>query len=155
MSELKTEDKVVRAWAYGGGWDSTAGIIKDVLAGRRIDLIAFADHGGEKRYPDPEAGEEVGTYDFLVMFDDWLKREGYPSITYCRYQPKPQTAARYEQATRDVVTELGLMEEIGEDRIPHLAGIYGNSVANSTLPGLAFNMKSCSVKHKLQALEFT
>lgn len=145
--------EAARCWAYGAGWDSTAGVIRHVLAGDRIDLLTFADHGAEKRFPDRENGEEVGTYEFFDIFSDWLADRGYPRPTRCRLQPKPVTDERYRDAVATIVRELDLEAEIRPERVSHLGGIYGNSVANETLPGLAFNMKSCSIKHKLEAQE--
>ena len=139
--------------SWGAGWDSTAAIIKHVWMDHPIDLITFADHGAEKRFPDKENGEEVGTYEFIEIFSDWLVAEGYPRPTICRYQPMAETNARYEQAVVDVIRALDLEREIDPARAKHLGGIYGNSVANETLPGLAFSMKSCSIKHKLAAQE--
>lgn len=140
-------------WCWGVGWDSTAGLIKHVWAGQPIDLITFADHGAEKRFPDRENGEEVGTYEFFEMFSDWLVGEGYPRPFRCRYEPKPVTHERYLTTTQDVIRELGLEGVISPERIEGLSGIYGNAIANSTMPGLAFNVKSCSIKWKLEAQE--
>jgi hypothetical protein len=141
-----------RAWCFGAGWDSSAGIIEDVRRGIPIDLITMADHGSEKRFPDPEQGEEVGTYEFIPIFSDWLADRGYPRPTICTYQPKPETHARYAQAARDVCNRLNL-KTITEVEITRLAGIYGNMVGNATMPGIAFGMKSCSVKWKIEAQE--
>jgi len=143
-----------RAWCWGAGWDSTAGIIEEVRRGIPIDLITFADHGGEKRRPDPELGEEVGTYEFIPIFTQWLTDRGYPAPVICKYQPQPDTHARYLGAARDVVERLDL-HTIGEEDIQRLAGIYGNMVANFTMPGIAFGMKTCSVKWKIEAQEPT
>ena len=140
-------------WSWGCGWDSSAGLIKHIWMDHPIDLITFADHGGERRYPDRENGEEVGTYEFLQLFSDWVVGEGYPRPVVCRYTPKPITNARYVDATSQLIKELQLEADIAQDRIPHLGGIFGNSIANATLPGLAFSMKSCSIKHKLEAQE--
>ena len=38
----------IRIWSWGGGIDSTAGIEKDILLGRPIADIIFADTGSEK-----------------------------------------------------------------------------------------------------------
>lgn len=141
-----------RAWCWGAGWDSTAGIIEEVRRGIPIDLITFADHGGEKRRPDPEYGEEVGTYEFIPIFTEWLLDHGYPAPTICRYQPQPETHARYLAAARDVVERLDL-HTVHEADIQRLAGIYGNMVGNLTMPGIAFGMKTCSVKWKIEAQE--
>lgn len=68
--------------------------------------------------------------------------------------PQPETHARYAAAAREVVERLNL-HSITEDDIQRLAGIYGNMVANETLPGIAFGMKTCSVKWKIEAQEPT
>lgn len=61
-------------WAFGGGTNSTAGIIKSVQLGERIDAILFADTGGER----------PGTYSHIKTFSDWLLARGYPSVTVIR-----------------------------------------------------------------------
>ena len=143
-----------RAWCWGAGVDSTAGIIDDVQQGIPIDLITFAHHGGERRRPDRELGEEIGTYEFIPIFSEWLVDQGYPAPTICQYMPQPETHARYAAAAREVVERLNL-HSITEDDSQRLAGIYGNMVANETLPGIAFGMKTCSVKWKIEAQEPT
>lgn len=140
-------------WSWGCGWDSTAGIIRDVQLGKPISLVTFADHGGEKRYPDPAAGEEIGTYEFLDLFSDWLVAEGYPRPIRCRYTPKTETNERYLDAAKSIVRELDLEAEIDDAAIQRLGGIFGNCIANETLPSLAFSIKACSVKWKLEAQE--
>ena len=145
--------KSVRAWAWGAGWDSSAGIIDDLNRGLKIDLITFADHGAEKRLPDTENGEEVCTYEFIKIFSDYIVSRGGPRPQICKYEPKTETRQRYHSVARQVVEELGLTDEFSESELNRLGGIYGNSVANATLPGLAFSMKSCSIKWKLQAQE--
>jgi hypothetical protein len=47
---------------YGGGTNSTALIIEWIKLGRKIDVILFADTGGER----PQ------TYDYIDMFSDWV-----------------------------------------------------------------------------------
>ena len=144
-------NRLKRVWCWGAGWDSTAGIIEDVRRGIPIDMITFADHGGEKRTPDTELGEQVGTYEFIPIFTEWLVERGYPAPVRCVYTPKPETHARYAAAAREVVERLNL-KTIDEATIQRLAGIYGNMVGNATLTGLAFGGKSCSVKWKIEAL---
>lgn len=65
-------------WSYGVGVDSTAGIVKMVLAGERIDAIVFANIGSEKR----------ATYDYIPVMNQFLRRHGYPTITVVKYTPK-------------------------------------------------------------------
>lgn len=57
--------------AFGGGVDSTAMIIGLINERRPIDLILFADTGGEKPH----------TYEHIKVFDKWLTDRGYPGIT--------------------------------------------------------------------------
>lgn len=57
--------------AYGAGTNSTAMLIGMANRGETVDLILFADTGGER----PE------TYLFIQTFDAWLKAKGYPGIT--------------------------------------------------------------------------
>jgi len=146
--------KAARAWCWGAGWDSSAGIIEEVNRGMQIDMITFAHHGGEKRRPDPSLGEEVGTYEFIPLFTEWLTDRGYPAPVICEYQPLPETHARYAAAARAVVERLDL-HSLTEEDIDRLAGIYGNMVANETMPGIAFGNKTCSVKWKIEAQEPT
>jgi hypothetical protein len=96
---------------YGGGVDSTAMLIALRDAGIRPDLITFADTGAEK----PE------TYDTVRQMDDWLVRQGFPTVTWCRKRTLDSTP----------------YEDLG-----------GNCSHNETLPSLAFGMKSCSIKWK-------
>jgi hypothetical protein len=111
--------------------------------GLRPDLITFADTGGEK----------PGTYAFIPVFQEWLRDHDFPEAVVCRYQPQPLTHARYLGAVRDLARRLGL--KLSEARLRQLAGLYGNMVANDTLPGIAFGPKSCSIKWKLEAQEPT
>lgn len=60
--------------AYGGGTNSTAMLAKMTRLGWKIDLILFADTGGEK----PE------TYEYVKMFSEWLVSNGMPPIITVR-----------------------------------------------------------------------
>jgi len=111
--------------------------------GLRPDLITFADTGGEK----------PGTYEFIPVFTQWLVDRGFPAPAICRYQPQDKTTERYRQATADVAQALGL--RLSDLQIDRLAGLYGNMVANDTLPGIAFGPKSCSIKWKIEGQEPT
>jgi len=64
-------------WNYGGGVDSTAGIIGCWRLGIRPDLVIFANTGGEK----PE------TYNYLPVMDAYLKKIGFPPITQVAFKP--------------------------------------------------------------------
>ena len=65
--------------------------------------------------------EKPTTYDHVRGFDSWLESVGFPTVTWVKYVPK---IAKY----RD---------------------LEGNCVDNETLPSLAFGMKSCSLKWKV------
>jgi len=57
--------------SYGGGVNSTAMLIGMQERGERVDLILFADTGGEV----PE------TYSYVQRFSKWLVANGMPEIT--------------------------------------------------------------------------
>jgi hypothetical protein len=100
-----------RVVAYGLGTDSTAMLIQLVKMKYRVDLILFADVGGEKPL----------TYEFLPVFDHWLRRHNYPGVTVVEY------------FTRDK-QRLTLEKEC---------------LSKSILPSLAYGYKKCSLKHKV------
>lgn len=56
--------------AFGGGVDSTAMVIGLVNNKEPIDLILFADTGGERPH----------TYDHIERFSKWLSSKGYPEV---------------------------------------------------------------------------
>ncbi len=56
--------------SYGGGTNSTAMLIECVNRGIKVDLILFADTGGERPH----------TYKYIEMFSRWLVGKGYPAI---------------------------------------------------------------------------
>lgn len=139
--EFSAPSKPALAVCLGFGWDSTAMLIEMERRGERPDMITFADTGAEKQ----------GTYDFIPVFSDWLAAHDFPRPIVCRYEPMVKTNARYLEATRAVATRLGLA--IPEAQLVRLSGLYGNMVANETLPGIAFGPKSCSIKWKIEAQE--
>jgi hypothetical protein len=128
-------------WCWGAGWDSSAGLIEMEKRGERPDLITMADVGAEK----------TGTYEFIPLFTQWCRDVGFPEPTICKYSPLSETTERYFSAALEVVDRLGI--SLDGPRLARLARIYGNMVANQTLPGIAFGMKSCSIKWKLEAQE--
>ena len=141
------------AVAWGAGWDSTAMIIEMINRGEEISLITYADTGGDIKSPDPERGEQVSTHEFIPIFTEWLRDRGVPAPVICYYNPKPITTDRYSIAARQVAADLGL--NLSDSRISQLSRLYGNMVANETLPGIVFGPKSCSIKWKLEAQEPT
>jgi hypothetical protein len=60
--------------SFGGGTDSTAMLIGMWEKGEKVDLILFADTGGEKPH----------TYDHIKSFSEWLVKNGMPEITVVR-----------------------------------------------------------------------
>lgn len=54
--------------SFGGGTNSTAMIIGMYLHKIPIDLITFADTGGEQPH----------TYEYIAIFNEWLKKHGFP-----------------------------------------------------------------------------
>jgi len=60
--------------SFGGGINSTAMLIEMVLRKERIDLILFADTGGEKPH----------TYQHTLKFSDWLRSHSYPEIIWVK-----------------------------------------------------------------------
>ena len=56
--------------SYGGGTNSTAMLIGLVERQEPVDLILFADTGGER----------PGTYAYVKLFSAWLVERGYPEI---------------------------------------------------------------------------
>lgn len=126
---------------WGAGWDSTAMLIEMERRGQRPDMITFADVGAEK----------PGTYEFIPLFQKWLADHDFPQATVCEYKPKDDTSARYRAAVVAVADRLGIA--LTDIQLRRLSRIYGNLVANDTLPGIAFGMKSCSIKWKVEAQE--
>ena len=63
---------------YGGGTDSTAMLIGLWKNHIPVDLILFADPGGEQPH----------TYAYLEIMDRWLKEHDMPPITRVWYQEK-------------------------------------------------------------------
>jgi len=63
--------------SYGGGTNSTAMLIGLVERKESVDLILFADTGGEKPH----------TYKYIEMFSEWLQAHGMPEIITVRNTP--------------------------------------------------------------------
>ena len=73
--------------SFGGGTNSTAMIIGMYLHKIPIDLILFADTGGEQPH----------TYVYLEIMDRWLKSHDMPPITRVWYQEKSGQRLTLEQ----------------------------------------------------------
>ena len=72
------EGDSVNVVSFGGGTNSAAMIIGMYQRGIPIDLITFADTGGEQPH----------TYQFVETFGEWLKERGLPEISVTRYFDK-------------------------------------------------------------------
>lgn len=72
---------------FGGGTNSTAMIIGMYLHKIPIDLILFADTGGEQPH----------TYEFIETFNGWLEKHGLPQITSVQYHDKDGNRLTLEQ----------------------------------------------------------
>lgn len=64
--------------SYGAGSNSTAMLIGMHQRGISVDLILFADTGGEL----------PGTYAYLPIMNQWLIDHGMPQITVVEYTDK-------------------------------------------------------------------
>jgi len=73
--------------SYGGGTNSTALLIECVNRGIDVDLILFADTGGEKPH----------TYDYLKLFKKWCVEHGLPEIITVQQVNQYGTAITLEQ----------------------------------------------------------
>ena len=87
--------------SFGGGTKSTAMIIGMYLHKIPIDLILFADTGGEQPH----------TYEFMETFNEWLVKHGIPKIISVEYHDKDGNRLTLEQ------------ECINSGRLPSIA--YG------------------------------
>lgn len=73
--------------SFGGGTNSTALLIECVKRGIEIDLILFADTGGERPH----------TYKYKALFNKWLKENGMPEIVTVQQVNQYGTAITLEQ----------------------------------------------------------
>lgn len=96
--------------SYGGGTNSTAMIIGMIERDIPIDLILFADTGGEKPW----------TYEYVDLFDAWLKERGHQGIEKLQYTNRNKNRMTLED----------------------------ECLKSHTLPSLAYGGKKCSLKHK-------
>lgn len=67
--------------SYGAGTNSTAMLIEMVNRGEQVDVITFADTGGER----------AETYRYVDLFSDWLVTKGFPPITRVKKGGRPET----------------------------------------------------------------
>lgn len=97
--------------SFGGGTNSTAMIIGMYLHKIPIDLILFADTGGEQPH----------TYEFIETFNGWLEKHGLPQITSVQYHDKDGNRLTLEQ------------ECIDGGRLPSIAYGFKNALSSTRL----------------------
>lgn len=95
--------------SFGGGTNSTAMIIGMYLHKIPIDLILFADTGGEQPH----------TYEFMGTFNEWLVKHGIPKIVSVEYHDKDGNRLTLEQ------------ECINSGRLPSIAYGYKNALSST------------------------
>ena len=93
-------------------------------------LIALRDHG---IVPDlitfsDTGGEKPDTYEYINTMNNWCRENGFP--------------------------EINIVRKKTTDRVEY-NDLYGNCFDNETLPSLAFGMKSCSIKWKADAINYS
>ncbi len=97
--------------SFGGGTNSTAMIIGMYHKSIPIDLILFADTGAER----PE------TYQYIDIFNAWLRERNLPEITIVRNVDKDGNILTLEQECLRI----------------------------NSLPSIAYGYKKCSLKYKI------
>jgi Phosphoadenosine phosphosulfate reductase family len=136
--------------AYGGGKNSTAMLILLTKLGVKVDLILFADTGGEL----PE------TYEFIEIFSDWLKSNEQPPITTIRQKPSGVSDKRSVL----IASKANLLRCLFSDSqgllgwlvwwcgiTAHAPGTLEEaSLVTQTLPSQAYGKKACSVQWKIR-----
>lgn len=103
----------------GLGVDSTAGLIGLKQRGIIPDLVLHAWVGSEKQQ----------TYDYIPIRQSWLKRNGFPPLTFVKYECKDFK------------------------HWPPYATLEENLLTNCTLPSIAYGTHRCSSKWKISAQE--
>ena len=84
---IRKKELILNVIAYGGGVNSTALLIGLHSRGIPVDLILFADTGGE----------QPGTYAYLPIMDQWLLDHGMPQITVVEYNDRNGDRLTLEQ----------------------------------------------------------
>lgn len=122
--------------SYGAGRDSSAMLVKMYLM-----WLAWLDGTG----PGPEefglasfkpnlilfahvGNEWPETYEALKRINEWLISIGWPPVTIVQYVPKKFKHQPY-------------------------GDLFGNCIANKTLPSMSFGMKGCSLKWKASIMD--
>jgi hypothetical protein len=139
--------------SYGGGKNSTAMLILLAKTGVKVDLILFADTGGESSE----------TYNFIELFDQWLLSHGMPGITIIKRSPYPPSKTRksYLSAISNFRFVMKSAKSIDARVVPYLifwVGVVGSESAtleehclvNQTMPSKAYGRSSCSMQWKIE-----
>lgn len=137
--------------SYGGGRNSTALLILCQRLGIKVDLILFADTGGEI----------PATYEFIELFSDWLVRNGMPPVTVVRrVEVEPTKNRKVWQAAKQNFN-FGIKYLNNLYWIQYLiwwVSITGhkyrtleeNCLVTNTLPSKAYGNSSCSLAWKVE-----
>lgn len=73
--------------SYGGGTNSTAMLIECAKRKIQVDVILFADTGGERPH----------TYAYIKTFNEWLKKNNMPEIIIVKYKNRSGEILTLEQ----------------------------------------------------------
>ena len=129
--------------------DSTAMLIAMYLKGIRPDLIVFSDTGDEKKE----------TYEFIKLFNRWLKSVGFPSITRTRYRIKKAGERKkllaYYHPRRWKTLQLAALEAWlvayqNVRQVVRYETLMEQCIVLGTLPSKAYGSGQCSSKWKIQ-----
>ena len=139
--------------SFGAGRNSTAMLILCQKLRIKVDLILFADTGGEL----PE------TYAFIELFSQWLKNNGMPEVTVVKRQESKNNIDRVNYRSAVRVLKFLLTKKCNQ---PIPWAIWWVKVCSSsystleeeclvlqTLPSVAFGRKGCSQKWKAEPQE--
>lgn len=142
--------------SYGGGKNSTALLILCQKLGIKVDLILFADTGGEI----PQ------TYEYIEMFSKWLVENGMPAVTVVKRSlstsiSKRSTVQSAKTALRFVIENIRFCDakliQALIWRIYITASPYQTleeyCLITEQLPSVAYGIKMCSKKFKIEPFE--
>ena len=150
----KNAEEMPQFVAYGGGVNSTAMIVLLKKLGIRPDVILFADTGGEQQ----------ATYDYLDIFNSWLKTNNMPEITVVRKATNNVGDRKTLREAKRTFKKLLFLRcrniEAYTYAIWHLY-IYSSQystleeqcLVTNTLPSKAYGKSSCSAIWKIEPQE--
>jgi hypothetical protein len=139
--------------SYGGGKNSTAMLIILATMGVKVDLILFADTGGEM----PK------TYEFIDKFREWLMSHGMPDITTVRAKARNPSTSRksFAYAIKNFYFILRNFAYCRSSVIAYALfwiGVVGSRsntleeqcLSHESLPSKAYGRSSCSMQWKVE-----